>query len=125
MVDSHFLASERSFELEELDKLVFAFSDGNGWLAWRWEPEDVVEERRKKVVTFKEKLTAMGKESLFWKWTEIVEDEREADGSFSPERQVKVALRVQQEFEKNGVDFDALIQSIGGLGEVPVSPSTS
>lgn len=124
MVDSHFLALEKAFKIEELDKLVLAYSDGNGWLAWKWEGEDVVEARRQKVVAFKEKLTALGKESLFWKWTEIVEEEREADGSFSPERQEKVAMRVQKEFEKNGVDFDAVIQSIGGLGEVPVISST-
>ncbi|CZT16335.1 uncharacterized protein RCC_02177 [Ramularia collo-cygni] len=124
MVDSHFLAFEKAFSLEELDKMVFAFSDGNGWLAWKWEGEDVVEGRRKKVVAFKEKLTSLGKESLFWKWTEIVEEEREADGSFSPERQEKVAMRVQKEFEENGVDFDEVIKSIGGMGEVPVVPST-
>lgn len=123
MVDSHFLALEKAFRLEELDKLVLAYSDGNGWLAWKWEGEDVVEGRRQKVVAFKEKLTAMGKESLFWRWTEIVEEEREADGSFSPEKQQKVALRVQKEFEQNGVDFDDLIKSIGGLGEVPVISS--
>lgn len=125
MVDSHFLASEKAFKIEELDKLVLAFSDGNGWLAWNWEGDDVVEGRRQKVVAFKEKLTALGKESLFWKWTEIVEEEREADGSFSIEKQEKVAMRVQKEFEQNGVDFDAVIKSIGGLGEVPVIPSTN
>jgi hypothetical protein len=125
MVDSHFLAVEKAFKIEELDKLVLAFSDGNGWLAWKWEGDDVVEGRRQKVVAFKDKLTALGKESLFWKWTEIVEEEREADGSFSIETQEKVAMRVQKEFEQNGVDFDAVIQSIGGLGEVPVAPSTN
>lgn len=120
MVDAHVLTTkEKAFEIAELDKLVWAYSEGNGWLVWKWEGEDVVEGRRKKVVAFKDKLTSMGKESLFWKWTEIVEDMREADGSFSVERQEEVAKRVQREFEANGVDFDAVIKEIGGLGEVP------
>lgn len=125
MIDSHFLALEKAFKLEELDKVVFAYSEGNGWLSWKWEGEDVVESRRQKVVAFKAKLEALGKESLFWKWTEIVEEEREADGSFSRAKQEKVAERVQREFEREGVDFDEVIKSIGGLGEVTVDPGTT
>ena len=105
----------------ELDKVVFVFLQGAGWVQWKWEGEgqvDVEEGRRKKVVAFKETLGKMGKESLFWKWTEIVEEERDKDGGFTLERQERVAKRVQTEFEKNGVDFDDVVKSIGGLGEV-------
>lgn len=116
MQDAHTLLKQGSFKAEEMDKLVLAFQEGVGWLAWRWETsDDVVEGRRKKVIAFKEKLTAMGKESLFWKWTEIVEEERDSDGGFTLERQKRVAKRVEEEFEKNGVDFDVVVQSIGGL----------
>ncbi|CAK4031953.1 hypothetical protein MYCFIDRAFT_110798 [Lecanosticta acicola] len=119
MLDAHTLAKQGELAMDDLDKLVLAFQEGTGWLAWRWEgADDVVEGRRKKVVAFKETLTAMGKESLFWKWTEIVEEERDADGGFTIERQEKVAKRVQHEFEKNGVDFDEVVKSIGGLGEI-------
>ena len=123
MQDAHELVRRGEIkQMEELDKLVLAFQEGQGWLCWRWETDDdVVEGRRKKVVAFKEKLTSMGKESLFWKWTEIVEQERDADGGFTKQRQDKVAKRVQEEFSKEGVDFDDLIQSIGGLDEVPAS----
>lgn len=122
MQDAHELEKMGEIRIESLDKLVLAFLEGAGWLVWKWDSEDdVVEGRRKKVVAFKEKLTAMGKESLFWKWTEIVEEERDRDGGFTKERQEKVAKRVQDEFEKEGVDFNEIIQSIGGLDEVPVS----
>lgn len=122
MQDAHVLVKRGELKLEDLDRVVLAYQDGIGWLVWKWEGAgDVIEGRRKKVVAFKEKLTKMGKESLFWKWTEIVEDERDRDGGFTPERQQKVAERVQKEFEKNGVDFEEVVNSIGGLDEVPLS----
>ncbi|KAF7191987.1 hypothetical protein HII31_06632 [Pseudocercospora fuligena] len=122
MCDAHTLVKRGEVKMEDLDKVVLAHMEGVGWLVWKWEGAgDVIEGRRKKVVAFKEKLTAMGKESLFWKWTEIVEEERDRDGGFTPERQQKVALRVQQEFEKNGVDFEEVVKSIGGLDEMPTT----
>ena len=123
MLDAHTLLKDETIKMEALDKLVLAYMDeGIGWVVWRWESEsDVIEDRRKKVVLFKEKLTKMGKEGLFWKWMEIVEDERDADGGFTAERQEKVAGRVQREFEKEGVDFEGLTESVGGLDELPVT----
>lgn len=124
MLDAHTLLKQEQIRMEDLEKRVFVHQDGVGWLAWRWEEEnDVVEGRRKKVVQFKEKLTAMGKESLFWRWMEIVEEERDVDGGFSAERQQKVAKRVQDEFQKNDVDFEEVVQSIGGLDEMPAAKS--
>lgn len=120
MLDAHELVKQGDIIMDDLDKLVLAFQEGVGWVVWKWEgTDDVVEGRRKKVVAFKDKLTALGKESLFWRWTEIVEEERDADGGFTIEKQEKVAKRVQHEFEKNGVDFDEVVKSIGGLDELP------
>lgn len=122
MCDAHTLVKRNEVKLEGLDKVVLAHMEGHGWVLWKWEGAgDVIEGRRKKVVAFKEKLTAMGKESLFWKWTEIVEEERDRDGGFTEERQEKVVLRVKGEFEKNGVDFEEVVRSIGGLDEVPAA----
>lgn len=78
----------------------------------------MIEHRRKKVVQFKEALVKMGKESLFWRWAEIVEEERDRDGGFSEEGQKKVVERVQAAFEKEGVDFEEVVGKIGGLEEV-------
>jgi hypothetical protein len=92
----------------------------HGWVCWRWEVEgDVIEHRRKKVVQFKDVLVKLGKESLFWKWAEIVEEERDADGGFSESGQKKVVQRVQEEFEREGVDFEEVVGKIGGLEDVP------
>ncbi|KAF2167864.1 hypothetical protein M409DRAFT_22012 [Zasmidium cellare ATCC 36951] len=120
MQDAHELVKRGDLRIGEIDKLVLAHQDGQGWLCWRWETDDeVVEGRRRKVVQFKEALTGMGKESLFWKWTEIVEEERDVDGGFTRDRQERVARRVGEEFEREGVDFEEVVGRIGGLGEVP------
>lgn len=121
MQDAQYLVKTAKLTTDDLDKLVLTFQDANGWLAWRWETgSDIIEERRKKIVILKEVLTKLGKESLFWKWMEIVEDERDSDGGFTAARQKKVAERVQREFEKNGVDFEEIMTGIGGLEEMPL-----
>ncbi|KAK5109051.1 hypothetical protein LTR62_007599 [Meristemomyces frigidus] len=120
MLDAHTLVKQQKLGVKDVDKFVLATMEGVGWIAWQWETDsDVIEDRRKKIVLFKELLTKMGKEGLFFKWMEIVEDERDGDGGFSVEGQKKVAERVQKEFEKEGIDFEELSGSIGGLEELP------
>ena len=63
-------------------------------------------------------MTGINKENLFWKWTEIVEQERDKDGGFSEAGQQKFMERVRDEFERQGVDFEEIVNKIGGLEEV-------
>lgn len=54
-----------------------------GWLVWDVEEEGGREEEehdRRKIMTVKEKLTAMGKEGLFFRWIELVQFETAAKG---------------------------------------------
>lgn len=120
MLDAHTLVERKELTFKDLDRVVLACLPGqHGWVCWRWEVEgDVIEHRRKKVVQFKEALVKLGKESLFWKWAEIVEEERDTDGGFSEAGQKKVVERVQEEFEREGVDFESVVAKIGGLEEV-------
>jgi hypothetical protein len=120
MLDAHTLVARGAMQFADVDRVVLACLPGqHGWVCWRWEVEgDVIEHRRKKVVLFKEVLVALGKESLFWRWAEIVEEERDGDGGFSVAGQKKVVERVQAEFEREGVDFEEVVGRIGGLEEV-------
>ncbi|OQO10388.1 hypothetical protein B0A48_03684 [Cryoendolithus antarcticus] len=116
MLDAHALVERKEVELQDLDRFVLTHMEGHGWVVWQWEGEtDVIESRRQKVVKFKSTLTEMGKESLFWRWTEIVEECRDKDGGFTAEGQRVVVKRVQNEFEKEGVDFEEVVKSVGGL----------
>lgn len=120
MLDAHILAKDDKLNLKHIDKLILVNMESVGWLAWRWETDnDVIEDRRKKLVAFKEVLTKMGKESLFFRWMEIVEQERDADGSFSAGKQQRVMERVKAAFEKECIDFEELSQGIGGFQELP------
>ena len=124
MQDAQYLVNEKEMHTHDLDKLVLAHQDNVGWLAWRFEQEvDVQDENRRKMQAFRDMLSGMGKESLFWKWQEIVEDERDADGGFTPEAQRRVATRVAEAFSKEGVDFEEVMKSVGGVEEMPVKKS--
>jgi hypothetical protein len=120
MLDAHTLVERKEMEFKDVDRVVLACLPGqHGWVCWRWEVEgDVIEHRRKKVVQFKDALTGIGKESLFFRWAEIVEQERDKDGGFSEAGQKRVVERVTAAFEREGVDFEEVVNKIGGLEEV-------
>ena len=46
------------------------------------------------------------------------DEERDGDGGFSVQGQENVARRVREEFTKVGVNFDEVVEGIGGLQEV-------
>lgn len=124
MLDAHTLVARNQISFADLDRVVLACLPGqHGWVFWRWEVEgDVIEHRRKKVVQFKAALTGLGKEGLFWRWAEIVEEERDGDGGFSESGQERVVERVREAFEREGVDFEEVVKKIGGLEEVAAAP---
>jgi hypothetical protein len=72
-------------------------------------------EARTKLLQFKDKLTAMGKESLFFKWVELIQYESSVPGGFTPERQVAAADKAKKMFEDAGVDFEKFSREIGGM----------
>ena len=129
MQDAHTLVKQGKFGVEELECLVLVHLDGAGWLGWKFGGEKEAEAdgdaNAKKMMAFKEILTKMGKESLFWRWQAIVEEEREKDGGFTPETQKKVAVRVAEEFAKNGIDFEEALASVGEVRPVQVGTSVS
>lgn len=67
----------------------------------------------------KDKLTLMGKESLFFRWIEIVQYESGKPGDFDSKRQVETMEIIKREFERQGVDFEKLVQEVGGLDGTP------
>lgn len=117
MLDVHKLVEKGQMRFEEVERRVWVHMEGVGWVVWRWDGggEDVIEGRRKKVVAFKEELTRMGKEGLFWRWMEIVEEERDQDGGFTADGQRRVQKRLRGEFERQGVDFEELSRRVGGV----------
>lgn len=118
------LLDKKEIDMDLLRKSVFVWvgSEESGqWAVWDcWRLDEGSEtDARKKIMLFKDKLTAMGKESLFFKWVELVQFESSAPGGFTQERQVATAEKAKKLFEEQGVDFDTFSREIGGLDGMP------
>ncbi|KAI9762099.1 MAG: hypothetical protein M4579_000579, partial [Chaenotheca gracillima] len=79
-----------------------------GWTRNTSDSED--QRRRLKIQAMKDRLTALGKESLFFRWVELVADAQVAPGPGSPDGAPQspevTAQRAKEMFEREGVDFD-------------------
>ncbi|RDH29543.1 hypothetical protein BDQ94DRAFT_84286 [Aspergillus welwitschiae] len=129
MVDNR--ESDDKVSLDEFRTAVLVNTDAHGWLIWhvgdqneKFSPDtsDIPADparsaQRDQILVFKEKLTAMGKEDLFYRWVELVQYESTQPGGFTPERQQSAMLQVKHLFEENDVDFSKFWEDVGGLEE--------
>jgi hypothetical protein len=124
MIKATELVDKKDISTDSLRKSVFVWvgSEETGqwtmWDCWRLD-EGSEKDARKKIIVFKDRLTAMGKESLFFKWVELIQYESNAPGGFTQERQEATAVKAKKLFEDNGVDFDKFEKEIGGLDGMP------
>ncbi|KAF2653279.1 hypothetical protein K491DRAFT_705949 [Lophiostoma macrostomum CBS 122681] len=124
MVVATRVLDSKEVEKDELRKSVFVWvgSEEEGqWVVWNcWRLDEGSEtEARQKIVLFKDRLTAMGKENLFFRWVELVQYESNAPGGFTKERQAETAEKAKRLFEEQGVDFETFSREIGGLEGMP------
>lgn len=68
---------------------------------------------------FKDKLTSMGKENLFFSWVELIQFETSQPGGFTKDRQTRTMGRAKELFEAQGVDFDQFWKEVGGTDGLP------
>ncbi len=76
-------------------------------------------EGRRKILAFKDELTAMGKENLFFRWIELIQYESSQPGGFGPERQEAAMRKAKEMFEAQDVDFEKFWAKIGGMEGMP------
>lgn len=124
MVDATQLVDKKEASIDDFQTSVFVWVGGeeNGqWTVWPCGKldEGSETEAREKIVQFKDRLTVMGKESLFFKWIELVQYESSAPGEFTYERQAATVEKAKALFANEGVDLDAFIKDIGGLQGMP------
>ncbi|PWY92391.1 hypothetical protein BO70DRAFT_8910 [Aspergillus heteromorphus CBS 117.55] len=141
MIHAHeMVADPHKYEkigLDDFRTAVIVNTDAHGWLIWHVgdeneainattpgpnpgpsTPEEPVRSaQRDQILAFKDKLTAMGKEDLFFRWVELIQYESTLPGGFTPERQRSAMLQVQKLFEENGVSFSQFWEDVGGLEE--------
>ena len=127
MTLAHELMSQKSVNLSDFQKTVIVYSSDHGWLIWPvWKlDEGSHEENRNKIVLFKDRLTAMGKENLFFRWIEVIQYESSQPGGFTAERQEEAMRKARDLFEAQGVDFDQFWKDVGGVQGLPEMESRS
>ena len=128
MIAAHALVKQGKASFSDFRKTVIVYSEDHGWLVWQvWKlDEGSQEEGRRKIVLFKDKLTAMGKENLFFKWIELIQYETSQPGRFTEERQTGTMRKAKALFDSEGVDFDKFWDEVGGVQGLPgVSPPSS
>ena len=125
MVAATQLLDRKDITLDHLRKSVFVYvgdpeTENGQWAVWEFAKldEGSETEARDKVIQFKERLTAMGKESLFFRWVELIQYESNAPGGFTQERQIAAAEKVKKMFEDEGVDFEVFEKEIGGMHDI-------
>jgi len=126
MVRAHELVDEGVVKLGTLHGMVFVWVGGDEdgrWCVWDVEGKkdeemqsEGTEEGKRKIFEFRDRLTAMGKEELFFKWVELVQEETSKPGGFTKERQFEAGLKVQALFEEYGVNFAEFAQITGLAG---------
>lgn len=126
ITDAHSLIDKQKLEYSDLEKVVLVFyspSDGthNRWMIWHVSREDRPQtaEQRDSLLRFKDKLTAMGHEELFYRWVELVQYESNSPGGFTPGRQAAAMREAKRMFEEKGIDFAKFWHDVGGREGMP------
>jgi len=122
MVQATKLVDQHKMALDDFRTTVLVHHEEFGWMASgvAVHSDSVAqEEGRRKIVAFKDELTAMGKENLFFGWIELVQFESSQPGGFGPKQQEKTMAKAKAMFEAQGVDFDKFWAKIGGMQGMP------
>lgn len=126
IIDAHSLIDAKKLGFRDFDKAVLVFyppSNGphGGWMIWHVSKEDETQTaaQQDNLVRFKDKLTAMGHEDLFYRWVELVQYESNSPGGFTPGRQATAMREAKRMFEAKGIDFAKFWQEVGGMEGMP------
>lgn len=119
MVQAHHMVSKKEVAMDAFKNLVLVYHEDYGWLSYDLKLGASTEEehKRRQVFAFRDALTRMGKENLFYRWVETVQFEATQPGGFGPERQETAAKKIRELFDEQGVDFDVLWKATVGDDE--------
>jgi hypothetical protein len=122
MVIATKLVDKKKMDLDDFKTTILVHHTEFGWMAIETAEaggSTAEEEGRKKIVAFKDELTALGKENLFFKWIELVQFESSRPGGFGPEPKQETLAKAKEMFESQGVDFDKFWAKVGGMKGMP------
>lgn len=116
MVQAHGMVDKKDVAIDAFRSVVLVHHKEYGWMTLsQANPEEKMDDQRRKVFEFRDALAAIGKENLFYRWIEIVQYESSQPGGFGSERQAETARQIQDLFAKEDLDFDKFwADSVGG-----------
>ncbi|CZS92506.1 uncharacterized protein RCO7_01895 [Rhynchosporium graminicola] len=116
------MVDQKTLSIQDFKTTILLHNKDFGWLVIETAAAGgsaAEEEGRRKIVAFKDELTALGKENLFFRWIELVQYESSRPGGFSSERQLDTMAKAKDMFESQGVDFDQFWAKVGGMEGMP------
>jgi hypothetical protein len=122
MVGAHELIDSNTTTIDDFMTQTFVYSPTYGWVIYQHSAaagSSIEEKQRQKIIAFKDTLTEMGKENLFFQWVELVQVETTKPEGFTREGQQELMRKAKILFEDQGVDFDAFWKRIGGAAGMP------
>ncbi|KAK5995744.1 hypothetical protein PT974_04162 [Cladobotryum mycophilum] len=110
MIAAHAMVDKKDIALDAFKNVVLVHHQDFGWLCYdiRSGASPNEDEKRRQVFAFRDALTAMGKDDLFYRWVEIVQFEATQPGGFGPEKQETAAKKIRDLFEAQNINFDEL-----------------
>lgn len=125
----------------ELCVLVKAKDEASGWCIWRLSegeggvPEGAEddqgseepimidglseEQARRRIEAFRQRLVVLDKESLCYRFIEIVQYESSLPGGFNAERRESTLAKARDAFARADLDFDKFVEDLGGEHMLP------
>jgi hypothetical protein len=117
------MVDKKEISLDDFKTTVLIHSEEFGWVIFEAQVatgnSHEEAEGRRKILAFKDELTAIGKENLFFRWIELIQYESSQPGGFGPERQEVAMRKAKDMFEAQGVDFEKFWAKIGGMEDMP------
>ena len=127
MIEAHALVDDNVNKLEDFRTGVLVYTERWGWLIWEvWKDHEEGNEMEipKNLQAIKDGLTAMGKENLFFRSIEIIQNETSQPG-FTSDKRRNAVQKMKDEFQERNVDFDEFWAGVGGVESMPGLEVTS
>lgn len=120
MILAHNMVDKKDAAMEAFRNVVLLHHKNHGWLCYDLRASAAAneDEKRRQVFAFRDALTAIGKDQLFYRWIEIVQFEATQPGGFGKDKQEAAATKIREMFEAEGIDFDGLWKETVGTDSI-------
>jgi hypothetical protein len=122
MVDAHRMINDGRLKIQDLEGIALVYYQQQ-WLVWKVrEDTEIVPydpQQEDTLQKFKQKLTELGQEDVFFRWIEVVQYETSQPGGFTQARQRGAIQELKKRLTDRHIDYDAFWKDIGGEAGIP------